>query len=99
MRVLTICPGATFADEAFVDAHHRRGLVSMSNKGSDTNGSRFFFTLRSLPEFDGKHVVFGEVANGMDILENMEAVETKYPDLPVTPIRIIRCGECRRSGI
>ena len=65
----------------------------MSNRGPDTNGSRFFFTLRSLPEFDGKHVVFGEVSSGHAVLDAMEAVETEYPDWPVTPIRILRCGQ------
>ena len=64
----------------------------MANKGPNTNGSRFIFTLRSLPEFDGKQVVFGEVASGMDVLDAMEAVETEYPDWPLTPISISRCG-------
>ena len=65
----------------------------MSNRGPDTNASRFFFTLRSLPEFDGKHVVFGEVSSGLQVLDAMEQVETEYPDCPKTPIRILRCGQ------
>ena len=67
--------------------------MSMANRGPNTNGSRFFFTLRSLPEFDGKHVVFGEVVSGMETLDAMEAVETVYPDWPVLPMTILRCGE------
>jgi len=67
----------------------------MANKGPDTNSSRFFLTLRSLPDFDGRHVVFGEVVFGMEVLDSMEAINTEYPDRPTTPIRILRCGECR----
>mmetsp|Transcript_75815 Transcript_75815/g.214355 ORF Transcript_75815/g.214355 Transcript_75815/m.214355 type:complete len:474 (+) Transcript_75815:122-1543(+) len=85
--------GPTFEDEGFGDIHHRRGLLSMSNRGPDTNNSKFFITLRSLPQFDGKHVVFGEVAQGMDIVEAIEKIETTFPDKPVTQVAIIDSGE------
>jgi cyclophilin family peptidyl-prolyl cis-trans isomerase len=53
-------------------------------------------TLRSLPEFDGKNVVFGEVLSGLDALDAMEAVDTEYPDWPKTQIMVVACGD-RRS--
>lgn len=84
--------GLTFEDERFVDKHHKRGLLSMANRGPDTNNSKFFITLRSLPEFDGKHVVFGEVVEGMHILDSIEKIETVFLDKPVTQVAIVDCG-------
>jgi len=85
--------GPTFADENFTDSHHKRGLLSMVNRGPNTNNSKFMFTLRSLPELDGKHVVFGEVLSGFDALDAMEMVETEYPDWPLTEIKVVQCGD------
>jgi len=85
--------GRTFPDEGFKDAHHRRGLLSMVSRGPGTNNSKFFITLRSLPQFDGRHVVFGEVVGDHGILERMEALETEYPDRPVTQVAVVDCGE------
>lgn len=85
--------GPTFEDESFQDTHHKRGLLSMANHGPNTNNSKFFFTLRSLPEFDGKHVVFGEVIDGSMILDSMESVETEYPDWPLEKISIVNSGD------
>ena len=88
--------GPTFSDEAFQDLHHKRGLLSMVNHGPNSNSSKFMVTLRSLPEFDGKNVVFGEVLSGLDALDAMEAVDTEYPDWPKTQIMVVACGD-RRS--
>lgn len=85
--------GPTFDDESFQDTHHKRGLLSMASHGSNTNNSKFFFTLRSLPEFDGKHVVFGEVIDGSKVLDTMESVETEYPDWPLEQISIVHSGD------
>ena len=87
--------GPTFEDEGFQDSHHKRGLLSMVSNGPHSNNSKFLFTLRSLPEFDGKNVVFGELLDGMKALDAMESVETQYPDWPATQIQIIACGEVR----
>mmetsp|Transcript_82357 Transcript_82357/g.142822 ORF Transcript_82357/g.142822 Transcript_82357/m.142822 type:complete len:487 (-) Transcript_82357:76-1536(-) len=85
--------GPKFEDENFANTHHKRGLLSMVNKGPDTNNSKFFVTLRSLPQLDGKHVVFGEVVHGMYVLDTVEKVETEFPDKPKVQVAIVDCGE------
>merc|ERR1712055_101604 len=66
--------GAKFADENFIHKHTKPGLLSMANSGPNTNGSQFFVTLVACPWLDGKHVVFGEVTEGMEVLEKIECV-------------------------
>jgi len=85
--------GEKFADENFYIKHTKGGLLSMANSGSNTNGSQFFITSKETPHLDGKHVVFGEVVEGIDVVRLMEGVETVESDKPKSDIIIEDCGE------
>ena len=84
--------GERFADENFKLKHDRAGLLSMANAGPNTNGSQFFITTVVTPWLDGKHVVFGQVTEGMDVLETIEANGTRSGSTKA-PIKIEDCGQ------
>lgn len=66
--------------------HDARGVLSMANKGKDTNGSQFFITYRPAKHLDRKHTVFGRVVGGMDTLSRIENIEVGEGDRPVTDV-------------
>ena len=81
-------PGYTFEDE--INPHKIvRGALAMANAGPDTNGSQFFIvTAGACPWLDGKHTVFGEVTEGMDVVDRLEHIDTDGADRPVEPVGI-----------
>ncbi len=83
--------GKYFEDENFELKHDQEGLLSMANCGPNTNGSQFFITLDYAPHLDGKHVVFGRVSKGMDIVRAVENYGTDEGK-PKQQIKIINCG-------
>ncbi|MFQ5924364.1 MAG: peptidylprolyl isomerase [Dehalococcoidia bacterium] len=68
-------PGYSFADE-FTEHTHVAGALSMANRGPNTNGSQFFITYTPQHHLDGRHSVFGQLVEGMDVLENIQQGDT-----------------------
>merc|ERR1719217_948665 len=80
-------------DEAFIDTHSEPYLLSMANAGRNTNGSQFFITTVKCPHLDGKHVVFGRVVSGVDIVQAIENTEVDDSDKPLKACTITASGE------
>lgn len=84
--------GHKFEDESFQLQHSGPGLLSMANSGPDSNGSQFFITTRATPHLDGKHVVFGKVVSGFDIVKKMEQCGSEEGETTKRVI-VADCGE------
>lgn len=70
----------------------------MANRGPNTNSAQYFITLAPAPHLLGKHVVFGKVIKGMDILSTIEQIPTDSKDVPLKPITVVHCGELVRKA-
>src|SRR4051812_5124244 len=82
-------PGYTFEDE-INDHKVVRGALAMANAGPNTNGSQFFIvTAQECAWLDGKHTVFGEVRDGMDVIDSISAVRTDGRDAPIEPVGLL----------
>merc|ERR1719197_2090139 len=84
--------GSKFKDENFKIKHKKKGLLSMANAGPNTNGSQFFITVKETPWLDGRHVVFGEVTDGYDVVEKIKEKGSRSGK-PSATITIADCGE------
>jgi len=86
--------GAKFEDETFkgkAGKHFGPGTLSMANAGPNTNGSQFFICTAATPHLDGKHVVFGQVVKGYEVVKAMEAVGSRSGN-PSSKVTISDCG-------
>merc|ERR1712110_309763 len=89
----SIYPGGQFDDEKLnAFKHDQAFLLSMANRGQNTNGSQFFITLAPTPHLDGKHQIFGRVVAGQDVVKSFTTLELSS-EKPVADLVISNCGQ------
>ncbi|XP_010941286.1 peptidyl-prolyl cis-trans isomerase CYP19-1 [Elaeis guineensis] len=84
--------GAKFQDENFIKKHTGSGVLSMANAGANTNGSQFFICTATTSWLDGKHVVFGQVVEGLDVVRSIEKVGSQSGRTS-KPVTVADCGQ------
>ncbi|CCG83774.1 protein of unknown function [Taphrina deformans PYCC 5710] len=89
----SIYGSSKFNDESFTLKHDQPFLLSMANSGPNTNGCQFFITTVKTPHLDNKHVVFGKVIEGAEIVRVMEKVSTGDNDRPRLAVTVTQCGQ------
>ena len=91
-------PGYKYSGEFHDSAKHdKAGILSMANAGPDTDGSQFFLTFKATPHLNGRHTVFGEVVDGLDVLKAIEAAGT-YSGQPKEDLRILSATIVVKDG-
>ena len=83
--------GSRFPDENFLLKHSGPGVVSMANSGRDSNGSQFFICVAKTPHLDGRHVVFGVVESGWEVVKEIEGMGSRSGS-PMGKVVVTDCG-------
>jgi cyclophilin family peptidyl-prolyl cis-trans isomerase len=91
--------GKNFGDENFQHKHIGPGMLSMANAGKNTNGSQFFITFKTTSHLNGKHVVFGRLCTGIDVLKRIEMVATGREDRPNQEVLVYNTGQVGKAPI
>uniref|UniRef100_A0A914I3V5 peptidylprolyl isomerase n=1 Tax=Globodera rostochiensis TaxID=31243 RepID=A0A914I3V5_GLORO len=85
--------GGVFEDEAFMAKHEQPFMLSMANRGKDTNGSQFFITTKPAPHLDDVHVVFGKLISGQEVATKIENLKVNTKSRPISDVVIVNSGQ------